>query len=91
MDIDAAIQEYVQSLRAGRVVNKLVVMAAAEGIVAAKDVSKLMSHGGHIEITKTWARSAYFIQRTGLTDWTCGLDSETGLADWIHVDVRTRG
>ena len=62
-------QEYVQSLRiVGRVVNKLVVMAATEGIVAAKDVSKLMSHGGHIEITKTWARLAYFIQRTGLAD-----------------------
>ena len=23
-------------------------------------------------------------------DWTHGLDSRTGLADWIHVDVQTR-
>ena len=54
VDLDAAVQEYVQSLRmAGGVVNTLVVMAAAEGIVAARDVSKLVSHGGHIEITKT--------------------------------------
>ena len=57
-DLDAAVQEYIQSLRmAGGVVNTLVVMGAAEGIVAVRDVSKLVSHGGHIEITKTWARS----------------------------------
>lgn len=57
-DLDAAVQEYIQSLRmAGGVVNTLVVMAAAEGIVAVRDVSKLVSHGGHIDITKTWARS----------------------------------
>ena len=57
-DLDAVVQEYIQSLRiAGGVVNTLMVMAAAEGIVAVRDVSKLVCHGGHIEITKTWARS----------------------------------
>jgi len=42
---------------AGKVVNTLVVMAAAQGIIAARDISKLVSRGGHIQITKTWARS----------------------------------
>ena len=44
MDLDSAVQAYVQSLRmAGEVVNTFVVMAAAEGITAARDVSKLVS------------------------------------------------
>ena len=32
-------------------------MAAAEGIIPARNVTKLSSHGGHIHITKTWAIS----------------------------------
>ena len=55
-DLDAAVQEFVNNLRAANgVVNRLVVMGAAEGIISHHDVSKLSSHGGHIEITKSWA------------------------------------
>ena len=32
-------------------------MAAANGIVKAKDISHLASHGGNININKGWARS----------------------------------
>ena len=54
-ELDAAVQEYVQSLReANGVVNSVVVMAAAEGIISARNISKLSSHGGHI---KSWVRS----------------------------------
>ena len=57
-DLDAAVQEYVSSLRiAGGVVNTVVVRAAAEGIISARDITKLTSHGGHINITKSWAMS----------------------------------
>ena len=56
-ELDAAVQEYVQSLRlANGVVNTVVVMAVAEGIISAKNMSMLSSHGGHIVITKSWAR-----------------------------------
>jgi len=46
----------------GTAVNATVVMVVAEGIVAARDVTKLKQHdrifyGGHINITKSWARS----------------------------------
>ena len=41
---------------ANGVVNKVVVMGATEGIVSHRDVSKLSSHSGHIEITKSWAK-----------------------------------
>ena len=57
-ELDAAVQEYIQSLRlANGVVNTIVVMAVAEGIISAKNISMLSSHGGHIVITKSWARS----------------------------------
>lgn len=52
--LDKAVQEYVSAMRTvGGVVNTVIVMAAAEGIVSAHDISKLSSHGGHIHLTKT--------------------------------------
>ena len=57
-ELDAAVQEYVSSLRiAGGVVNTVVVRVATEGIISARDITKLASHGGHIKITKGWAMS----------------------------------
>ena len=57
-ELDKAVQEYIEATRAvGGVINTAVVMGAAEGIVSARDISKLSSHGGHIAITKTWAKS----------------------------------
>ena len=51
-------QDYIRALRmAGGVVNTTIVMAAANGIVKAKDISRLASHGGSITINKGWARS----------------------------------
>jgi len=57
-EMDAAVQNRL----AVTVVNATVVMAAAEGIVAARDITKLKQHdeffyGGHINFTKSWARS----------------------------------
>ena len=50
-ETDAAVQEYIESLRlTGTVVNSTVVMAAAEGIVAARDVTKLRQHDGHFMV-----------------------------------------
>ena len=62
-EMNAAVQQYIESLRLiGTIVNATVVMGAAEGIVAARDVTKLRQHdghfyGGHINITKSLARS----------------------------------
>ena len=55
-DLDRAVQDYINALReVGGVVNTAIIMAAAKGIVGAKDPSLLREHGGHIEITKAWA------------------------------------
>ena len=57
-DLDNTVKEYVESTRKiGGVVNTTLVMARAEGIVAAGDQGLLVANGGHIEITKAWAAS----------------------------------
>ena len=64
IEMDKAVQEYISSLRVtSGVVNTAIVMGAAEGIVSARDASKLVSHGGHIDINKGWAKS--FLKRMG--------------------------
>ena len=69
-DMDKAVQDYIGAMRTiGGVINTTIVMAAAEGIVSARDVSKLTSHGGHIHITKTWAQS--LLNRMGYVKRKC--------------------
>lgn len=54
--IDTAVQDYLSAMRAvGGVVNTNICMSAAEGIVVSHDQGLLAQHGGHIQITKTWA------------------------------------
>ena len=55
---DSAVKEYVESTRkVGGVVNTTLVIAGAEGIVAAQDRSLLVANGGPIEIMKAWTAS----------------------------------
>ena len=56
------------------VVNTLVVMGAAEGIVSYHDISKLSSHGGHIKITKTWVKS--LLQKMGFVKRKCSMSGK---------------
>jgi hypothetical protein len=57
-ELDKSVQEYVSALRvAGGVVNTAIVQAAALGIVGARDSGLLREHGGHIDISKPWAKS----------------------------------
>ena len=56
--LDEDVQEYVRSQRAvGGVVNTAIVRAGAEGIILARDRSLLVKYGGHIDLTKSWAKS----------------------------------
>ena len=81
-ELDQAVQDYVKALRIeGGVVNTSIVMAACEGIVTAKDASKLSSHGGHIHVTKTWAKSLLgrmgYVKRKG---------SNAGKVSMLHFE-----
>lgn len=63
-ELDTSVQNYITSLRkVGGVVNTVIVMAAANGRVAAKNPALLTQHDGHIEISKGWAKSLF--QRMG--------------------------
>ena len=70
-DVDDCVQEFIESLRkVGGVVNTSIVMAAAEGIVAAKSPSSLAKHGGHLDtISRGWVRSLFtrmhYVKRKG--------------------------
>lgn len=44
-------------------------MAGAKGIVLSRDPSKLQSHGGHLNITKGWAKS--FLIHMGFVKCKC--------------------
>ena len=56
--LDEDVQEYVRSQRAvGGAVNTAIVRADAEGIILARDRSLLVKYGGHIDLTKSWAKS----------------------------------
>ena len=46
--------------------NTAIVRRAIEGIISYRDVSKLFSYGGHIDITKCWAQS--LLQQMGLVE-----------------------
>ena len=88
-EMDAAVQEYIESLRlTGTVANATVVMAAAEGIVAARDVTKLRQHdghfyGGHINITKNWARS--ILDRMGYVKRKCSTAGKTTISEFDEI------
>ena len=57
-ELDQAIQEYIKNLRAvGGVVNISIVIGAARGIICARNSDLLLENGGHIQITKDWAKS----------------------------------
>ena len=54
--LDKELQECVQNVRAGAVINMTIVMAAAEGIVKNSDSNLLQCDGGHITIIKSWTK-----------------------------------
>ena len=59
--LDGRVQSYIKELRAkGAVVNTAIVMACAEGVVMHHNSNLLDINGGHITITKDWAKSLLF-------------------------------
>ena len=69
-ELDKAVHQYIEATRAvGGVVNTAIVMAAAVGIMSARDLTKLGSHAGHIHITKPWAKS--LLKRMGYVKRKC--------------------
>ena len=63
-ELDEQVREYVRELRkSGVIINAHVVIAVGMGLVLNKDANLLAENGGHISLTKHWAR--YLLSRMG--------------------------
>lgn len=61
-ELDQQVQAYVHALRLnGEIVNTAIVIATGEGIIKDHDSNLLCENGGHIKLTKDWAK--YLLQR----------------------------
>ena len=92
--LDKEVQDYVKNLReAGAVINSAIVRAAAEGIVKNHDSNLLQCNGGHIVITKSWAKS--FLDRIGFVKRRASTKAKVNPADFeahknlFLLDVKT--
>ena len=56
-ELDKCVQDYIKNLRKIRDVNTAIVIGVANGIVSAQNYALLLENGGHISITKEWAKS----------------------------------
>ena len=63
-ELDKQVQSYILELRSnGAVINSLITIAVAQGIVTNYDSNLLSANGGHIILTKFWAK--YLLRRLG--------------------------
>ena len=63
-ELDEQVREYIRELRKlGVIINAHVVIAVGMGFVLNKDANLLEENGGHISLTKHWAR--YLLLRMG--------------------------
>ena len=55
-DLNQQVQKYFKSFRtADTAISAPLVIAAAEGMIEAKDRTLLVEHGGSINLTRSWA------------------------------------
>ena len=64
-DLEHQVQEFIREVRSsGGVVNTAITLAAAKGIVLAKDANMLSENGGYLNLTSDWAKR--LLSRMGL-------------------------
>ena len=79
--MDKDVQKYIRALRKeGTPINTAAVLAAAEGVITAKDRTLLASNGGHKELKRSWAKSLMsrmnLVKRRGTTKSRLQLNEE---------------
>ena len=80
-ELDKQVQAYLTSFReSGAVVNTAIAMACAEGIVRSTDSNMLTVNGGHILITKNWAKS--LLHRMGFVKRRAGTKAKVSVEDF---------
>ena len=92
--LDKQVQTYLMATReAGGVVNSEVAIAAAMGIVRKQDSNLLAQNGGHIALTRDWARSLLgrmgYVKRKANTKAKIAVTDFNELKSQFLIDIRT--
>ena len=93
-DVEGQVREFIKESRAtGSVVNTTVVIAAATGIVKAKDPSILLENGGYLDLSKEWAQRLMsrmgLVKRKGSTAAKITAESFDRLKEQFLTDIET--
>ena len=92
--LDTQVQAYlIATDKAGGVVNSEVAIVAAVGIVRKQDSNLLAQNGGHIALTRDWARSLLgrigYVKRKANTKVKIAVTDFNELKSQFLIDIRT--
>lgn len=80
-DIEEEVRGFLKAIRhSGGPVNTQVAIATAKGVVTAYDATLLTENGGHIDLTKDWAKC--LLGRMGLVKWHVTTKAKVTLVDY---------
>ena len=78
------VKAYLKALRAnGAVINTAIAIGCAEGIIRNKDSNLLEANGGHIALTKSWAK--HLLERMGFVERRASTKAKIDIDDFEAV------
>lgn len=92
-ELDKKVKAYLLSLRScGAVVNTAITLVCAQGIVINEDASLLDVNGGHISLSKHWAKNFLhrigFVKRKGTTKAKVTVENFEVLKEQFLLDIK---
>ena len=92
-EVDRKVKAYLLSLcSCGAVLNKVITLTCAKGIVMNEDASSLDVSGGHISLTKHWVKNFLrrigFIKRKGTPKARVGIENFKLLKEQLLFDIK---
>ena len=86
-DLECQVQEFIREVRSsGGVVNTAITLAAAKGIVLAKDANMLSQNGGYLNLSRDWAKR--LLSRMGLVK--CKATTTVKITAEIFEDLKVQ-
>ena len=83
-EVEMQVRAYLKALCAnGAVVNTAIAIGCAEGIIRNKDSNLLAANGGHIALTKSWAKD--LLDRIGFVKWRASTKAKIDIDDFEAV------
>ena len=86
-ELDKQVRAYLVSLREnGAVINTAIAMACAQGVVKSYDSNLLECNGGHISLTKNWAK--YLMERMGFVKRRASTKAKVAVTDFDQLKLQ---